>query len=682
MTSELQIRLALSGLQQVQSGINSLTSSASQMGRALSAAATVAGAGVAALGAGLAAAAGKAVVDGIGLNKTLEQARLQIAAMSRATNPTAFASFSEALKVATQAAEALGSVDLVETFSAVSGEASRAGLSMAEQVGIVRQLGDAMKGLGYESEKIRGEALGLFSGQVEGKSVVATVFGIDSKDLAAAREQGRLFEYLTEKLDGFKDAAEAGKDSFGGLSKDLREAFRAFSTTASKPIFDGLKEGMQEALKIDWSRIGKDVGSLLAIGVESSRAGSLDRFIGVVVGAGFEVGVERAQGLLVDLFSVSGRVWQEMQKMTVRLGFAIREALADIGDLVAQGVAAVLPKSIQDALRASSTKARGALYAERDAALGAVGADPGAPGTSSRDELARMLEQRRATEAFESSPGFDMQPMRVEGPGAGMGTMGGGGLGAMTDPSSFQASFSAVMTDLQAQWGTWATATADAFRTVFESSISSISDGITGLIMKTKTWGEALREIGVSILTSVVQSIVTMGVRWAATALLMATVGRLISRMGMKAASAEAAALAKIWAPAATMASVATSGAAAAAGTAALAASIGVIQGLGSGFNGPGFAAGGLTPGRPTLAMVGERGPEFVVNADATRRNLAALEAINAGANVGKGGAIPGAGADSKEVRILAFFDRGQWVNAAKDDFEAIAWDVYRRSTV
>src|SRR5262249_4344432 len=92
-------------------------------------------------------------------------------------------------------------------------------------------------------------------------------------------------------------------------------------------------------------------------------------------------------------------------------------------------------------------------------------------------------------------------------------------LGA--DPNSFSQQFAAKMTALQDQWGTVAQQMAQTFEDVFSSAVSSISSGITGLIMDTKTWGQALMQIGGTVLQTLIQQIVEMGVKWVMTHVIM-----------------------------------------------------------------------------------------------------------------------------------------------------------------
>lgn len=96
-----------------------------------------------------------------------------------------------------------------------------------------------------------------------------------------------------------------------------------------------------------------------------------------------------------------------------------------------------------------------------------------------------------------------------------------GGLNTQADPNSVGQQMTAQMTILQSQWGTMAQQMGQTFATVIGSAVSSVTNGITGLIEGTKTWGEALRSIGSSVMHTIIQSIVEMGVKWFVTHVFM-----------------------------------------------------------------------------------------------------------------------------------------------------------------
>jgi hypothetical protein len=212
------------------------------------------------------------------------------------------------------------------------------------------------------------------------------------------------------------------------------------------------------------------------------------------------------------------------------------------------------------------------------------------------------------------------------------------------DPTSFAQQWEATLTGLQIQWGSWAQQTAKTFATVFNTAVSSISDGITGLIMGTKSWGQALVSIGNTIMTTVIQSIVEMGVRWVMTRGIVGAANILWS--GKEALAA---------APKAMMESISSYGVAALVGAAAFAG----VMALAGGFADGGWITG---PGGPRDDKVMARlsAGEFVVNASAAGRHAALLEAINAGEDTGSGSGyrqMPGGGSGGMSATVILVDD-------------------------
>ncbi|HWY74819.1 MAG TPA: hypothetical protein VN281_04345, partial [Verrucomicrobiae bacterium] len=148
------------------------------------------------------------------------------------------------------------------------------------------------------------------------------------------------------------------------------------------------------------------------------------------------------------------------------------------------------------------------------------------------------------------------------------------------------------------------------FQSIFSNAFNSVSTNLSGVINKTETWSQALRNIAGSIISSVVQAIVKIGTTWVAQQLLMLVAGQTAGQASAAANAALASEESAIWAPPATLATIATEGEASAQAPALMAAALAEGQGLA-------FAAqGGLITG-PTLTMMGEAGPEFVMRNEA-----------------------------------------------------------------
>ena len=223
-------------------------------------------------------------------------------------------------------------------------------------------------------------------------------------------------------------------------------------------------------------------------------------------------------------------------------------------------------------------------------------------------------------------------------------------------------------------WGTMAHQMASVITSTIGSAISAISDGITGLIMGTKTWGQALLQIGNTILTTIVSSIVQMGVRWVMTQIMMAIAGKAIMASAVAASAPMAVASSAVWAAPATLATIASYGAAAAAAPGFIAASQAVTlaesmaQFAQGGFTGPG--------GRYEPAGIVHRG-EYVFSADAVNRlGLGNLDALHSGS--GHGSSAMGGG---NVVNIGVINDRADIPNWARSQQgEAHVVDIVKRN--
>ena len=245
-------------------------------------------------------------------------------------------------------------------------------------------------------------------------------------------------------------------------------------------------------------------------------------------------------------------------------------------------------------------------------------------------------------------------------------------------PESFSQNFQSTVVQLQNQFGTVAQQMATTFADVFNSAISSISNGITGLIMGTMSWGQALAMIGTTILTTIVQSIVQMGVRWVATQILMATVGKSIMAASLAATVPIALASSAIWATPATLATIASYGSAAAAAPAFILGAQGMVlaQSLAA------FKTGGYTGnGNPNdVAGLVHRG-EFVVPADAVERiGVSSLQAMTSGA-ASDAGAFTSSAAPGPITLNMGVFDNPGRLNdwAKSNEGRTVLVDLMRQ---
>ena len=172
-----------------------------------------------------------------------------------------------------------------------------------------------------------------------------------------------------------------------------------------------------------------------------------------------------------------------------------------------------------------------------------------------------------------------------------------------------------------------------AIAAAMDSLGSTASNAITGIITGTTDLNDALRSVGMTVLNSVINSFVQMGVEWAKSAIMGA--------MGMSTASAatmaQGAAIAAAMAPAAAMTSLATAGANSVPAQAGISATVGLAQGLsvaGARYNGGTVSGNGLyqvgEKGKPEIFKA-SNGNQYMIPGD--NGSVISNRAMNGGSN-------------------------------------------------
>lgn len=308
------------------------------------------------------------------------------------------------------------------------------------------------------------------------------------------------------------------------------------------------------------------------------------------------------------------------------------------------------------------------------------------------DEIIQKLEKKMALEADPAARAAMQQSLEELTQQRETSTDESFNLGA--DPTSFQDQFTTQMVGMLDSVGTMAEATAGLFAAPFQGALSGIQGSIQGLLQGTMTWGDALRNIGSSVVGALINSFSQMAVAWIANQLKMFLFGQKLKAADTASTAAKGAADAAAMAPAATMSSIASFGSAAALGLAAVVAALAVFGG---------FAKGGYTGdgGRLQPAGIVHRG-EFVMDAATTRKagiqNLESFrQLINAGSQgFAMGGAVGNAPAvstiteamggsreegGSQGINVAMFDDRSdlkRWADS--EEGQTVILDVVRKN--
>jgi len=229
------------------------------------------------------------------------------------------------------------------------------------------------------------------------------------------------------------------------------------------------------------------------------------------------------------------------------------------------------------------------------------------------------------------------------------------------EPLNFGGEMDKQFTTMLNNWTSWSKQFAQTFSSVFQTATTSISGNLTKLMMGTETWHKALKDIGTTIMTKLISSIIEMGVQYVLTQVLI--------RGAMLATAAVTAAIAP--AQMTQNEQVALSGGLAGIGTSAaeggwvgiliylgvLAAAVAACAGIMGGFAEGGFTGAG---GRYEPAGLVHRG-EFVFSAPSVQRLGAGnLDRMHRGyAGGGMVGAASRAAASRTPVHVH-YWDNGE----------------------
>lgn len=174
---------------------------------------------------------------GIAFNSTLENATNALAGILRTISPESFGTFNKSLEASRTLVRMLKEEarltiatfeDLVQASQGLIAPAINAGVPLEKIPALVSMVSRAVSAMmpnapGYQ---IMQEGRALLTGDINANSSVAKYLEITSEHVKLAREQGRVYEFLNEKLGGLNEAAEAAMNTLSGLISNLTDELK------------------------------------------------------------------------------------------------------------------------------------------------------------------------------------------------------------------------------------------------------------------------------------------------------------------------------------------------------------------------------------------------------------------------------------------------------------------------
>ncbi len=199
---------------------------------------------------GLAQAFEQSAKAAILFNAKLEDTKLGLAGIYRQFQPKQFTDFEKAMGASSKTVDQLKKAalettatfeDLLTAYQSIAGAAFSAGIPMEKQVRLTQILAQAVAGLGLPSWQLPQEGRSILTGTIGPDSTVARALGITNEMVNQAKAQGRMMEFLEQRLSGLSEAGSRANQTFSGQFSNLKDRFGQMMGEASSPAFEALK---------------------------------------------------------------------------------------------------------------------------------------------------------------------------------------------------------------------------------------------------------------------------------------------------------------------------------------------------------------------------------------------------------------------------------------------------------
>lgn len=211
----------------------------------------------------------KLIKTGTEYNETIESATLSVAALITATSDLVTTNGEvlegvAALDVAYALAEdqiqklrvagiqtAATTQDLVNAYQQAVGAGLAAGLTLDQIRVITIRLTQAAGALQLPYRQLNEEVRSILGGIIDQNTRIAKSLGITNDQIRAAKEQGRLYEFLNEQFESFGIAGERILRTFSAIRSNVQETVELLAGQATKPLFDALRvEGLEQIQRL------------------------------------------------------------------------------------------------------------------------------------------------------------------------------------------------------------------------------------------------------------------------------------------------------------------------------------------------------------------------------------------------------------------------------------------------
>jgi hypothetical protein len=138
----------------------------------------------------------------------------------------------------------------VQVYKVISGQVRAVGGDMEDSLRITKQLSILAKAGNVEFSAMLKTIDQLFSGQMKASDMqiaLKNIVGLSQEETREAIKQGKVLEYVSDKLKNVEIAAADVAQSWGGVTANFQNAWTDIFATLQQPMFDAFKEELRDA---------------------------------------------------------------------------------------------------------------------------------------------------------------------------------------------------------------------------------------------------------------------------------------------------------------------------------------------------------------------------------------------------------------------------------------------------
>lgn len=203
--------------------------------------------------------------------------------------------------------------EMLKLTQALLGSGISGGMTQKQIIDFSSVGASALQQIGMEPAQFVQELRDMVQGGIQPQSsVLATSLGVTDADVKRLRTTGQLYDYLMERMKGFKMGITEQMDTVDGRLNLLREGFTRLSAKGLEPLFNGIKFALTAIINqfMDLDKSMSDGKPVFKPGWEEQIKQMAEDMIDLSIAAYNTFNAIRKMGIVQDTFKMIGGACQ------------------------------------------------------------------------------------------------------------------------------------------------------------------------------------------------------------------------------------------------------------------------------------------------------------------------------------------------------------------------------------